>query len=68
MPPIEAPQCARLLEQIELEMKRQHCWQATPLAPDKFINMGAFGMNTMALEQWLQFVFLPAVKDTLAGA
>jgi len=67
MRPIEAPQCARLLEQIESELKRQRCWQEAALAPDKFIDMGAFGANKMAFEQWLQFVFLPAVKDTLAG-
>lgn len=31
MQPIEAPKCARLLEQIELEMKREHVWQEAPL-------------------------------------
>src|ERR1022692_771398 len=67
MRPIEAPKCARLLEEIELEMKRVHVWQEAPLAPEKFIDMGAFGRNTMGLEQWLQFVFLPAVKEALAG-
>ncbi len=27
MRPIEAPKCARLLDEIELEMKREHVWQ-----------------------------------------
>ena len=63
MPPINAPKSARLLEQIELELKRLYRLQ--PLAPDKFIDMGAFGTNTMTFEQWLQFV--PAVKEALAG-
>jgi TPR repeat protein len=63
MRPIEAPKCARLLDEIELEMKREHVWQAAPLAPDKFIDMGAFGANKMAYEQWLQFVFIPAVRE-----
>jgi uncharacterized protein YqcC (DUF446 family) len=63
----EAPQCVRLLEEIELEMKREHVWQEAPPAPDKFIDMGPFGRNTMAFEQWLQFVFLPAVKEALSG-
>lgn len=67
MQPIEAPKCARLLEQIELEMKREHVWQEAPLAPDKFIDMGPFGRNTMGFERWLQFVFLPAVREALAG-
>jgi uncharacterized protein YqcC (DUF446 family) len=34
---------------------------------NKFIDMGAFGIKTMAFEQWLQFVFIPAVKEALAG-
>ncbi|MGA2710929.1 MAG: YqcC family protein [Steroidobacteraceae bacterium] len=67
MRPIEAPKCAHLLEQIELELKRLHRWQDAPLTPDKFIDMGAFGANKMAYEQWLQFVFIPAVKEALAG-
>jgi uncharacterized protein YqcC (DUF446 family) len=67
MRPIEAPKCAHLLEQIELELKRLHRWGDAPPAPDKFIAMGAFGANKMAYEQWLQFVFIPAVKEALAG-
>ena len=67
MRPIEAPKCTRLLGEIELEMKREHVWQEAPLAPEKFIDMGPFGGNTMGFEQWLQFVFLPAVKEALAG-
>jgi uncharacterized protein YqcC (DUF446 family) len=67
MRPIEAPKCTRLLGEIELEMKREHVWQEAPLAPEKFIDMGPFGGNTIGFEQWLQFVFLPAVKEALAG-
>jgi uncharacterized protein YqcC (DUF446 family) len=48
-------------------MKRLHRWQEAPLAADKFVNMGAFGRNTMVFEQWLQFVFIPAVSEALAG-
>ena len=62
-----APRSVRLLEDIERELKRHYWWQEMPLASEKFVNMGPFGGNTVIFEPWLQFVFLPAVKDTLTG-
>lgn len=33
------------------------------LPADKFENMGAFGSNTMAFEQWLQFILIPRIRQ-----
>ncbi|HLG25213.1 MAG TPA: YqcC family protein [Candidatus Gracilibacteria bacterium] len=54
---------AEKITKIENELKKLGRWQATPLPAEKFENMGAFGINTMALEQWLQFVLIPRVND-----
>lgn len=48
--------------EIEAELKRLNRWSFEPLAPEKLVNMGAFGSNTMAFEQWLQFILLPRIQ------
>ena len=44
-------------------MKQIGLWQAEPLEPEKYEFQSAFGMDTMAFSQWLQFVFLPRVQE-----
>jgi uncharacterized protein YqcC (DUF446 family) len=58
---------AGLLDRIESELKRINYWQSAPLPKEKFANMGAFGMNTMAFSQWLQFVFLRQARQAVSG-
>jgi uncharacterized protein YqcC (DUF446 family) len=58
---------ARLLDEIEAELKQIGYWHSAPLPEEKFDNMGAFGMNTMAFSQWLQFVFLPQARKAVSG-
>jgi uncharacterized protein YqcC (DUF446 family) len=47
--------------EIEAELKLLRRWNTSPLPPEKFENMGAFGCNTMSFEQWIQFVLLPRI-------
>src|SRR5688572_4673308 len=49
--------------EIEAELKRLNRWSISPLPPDKFEDMGAFGGNTMSFEQWLQFVLIPRIQE-----
>ena len=60
-------QAVEKIDEIEEELRRLGRWQSEPLAAEKFDNMGAFGMNTMVPEQWLQFVLIPAVKQIIDG-
>lgn len=53
------------LDAIEAEMRRLGIWEIPAPAPEACGNMGAFGMNTMAYEQWLRHVFVPRVRQTL---
>jgi len=48
--------------EIEEELKRLNRWQTDPLPAEKFENMGAFGSNTMAFEQWIQFILIPRIQ------
>ncbi len=47
--------------EIVAELRRLNRWSAEPLPAEKFKNMGAFGINTMAFEQWLQFILIPRI-------
>jgi uncharacterized protein YqcC (DUF446 family) len=49
--------------QIEAELKRLNRWSGHQLPNEMFENMGAFGSNTMAFEQWLQFVLIPRIHS-----
>jgi uncharacterized protein YqcC (DUF446 family) len=64
MPPNEF-QIQQILEGIIAELHRIGAWSATPPPDTAFHNMGAFGMNTMTFEQWLQFVLVPRVEEAL---
>jgi len=53
------------LDEIEREMKRVGLWQETPLKEEQYNFRRAFAMDTMSYDQWLQFVFIPRVKEII---
>lgn len=59
---------AALADSLEAELKRLNRWCGTPLPPEKFEDMGAFGRNTMPFEQWLQFVLIPRIREIVSTA
>lgn len=42
-------------------------WQDQPLRPEQLNFTQAFAMDTMTFTQWLQFVFLPRVREAVAA-
>ena len=58
-------QVAKAIAEIEAEMKIIGYWAAEPLAPEAYDFQEAFAMDTMAYSQWLQFVFVPRVKQII---
>jgi uncharacterized protein YqcC (DUF446 family) len=52
---------------IEAEMRRIGFWQSEPLRPEQLEFTQAFAMDTMAFAQWLQFIFLPRVREAAAS-
>jgi uncharacterized protein YqcC (DUF446 family) len=57
---------AAQLDRIEAEMKASGLWQDEPLKPEQLQFSEAFAMDTMVFEQWLQFVFVPRVREAVA--
>ncbi|MFN8373775.1 MAG: YqcC family protein [Anaerolineae bacterium] len=66
MPPSHT-KVASVLDSIEAELKRIGYWQDTPLQPEQYDFRAAFAMDTMAYNQWLQFVFIPRVRSIIAA-
>lgn len=57
----------RYVDLIEAEMRRIGMWQSEPLRPEQLRFTKAFAMDTMAFSQWLQFIFLPRVREAVAA-
>lgn len=55
---------AKLIE-IEAEMKAAGFWQASPLTPEQAAFSAPFGLDRMSFSQWLQFVFVPRVREAV---
>ena len=51
------------IREIEAEMRRIGMWQEEPLTGDQLEVKAAFGADRMTFEQWLQFVFIPRVRE-----
>ena len=56
----------RYADLITAELKRVGYWQDQPLRPEQLNFTKAFAMDTMTLLQWLQFIFLPRVREAAA--
>jgi uncharacterized protein YqcC (DUF446 family) len=52
---------------IEAEMKRIGFWRDQPLPPEAFNFREPFAMDTMTFTAWLQFVFIPRVREIIAA-
>ena len=59
-------EAGRYIDQIEQEMRRIGLWQVAPLRPEQMNFKQAFAMDTMTFAQWLQFVFVPRVREAVA--
>jgi uncharacterized protein YqcC (DUF446 family) len=55
------------LDAVVAAMRESGAWDAPQPERAAFENMGAFGMRTMAFAQWLRWVFVPRVEETLAA-
>jgi uncharacterized protein YqcC (DUF446 family) len=58
-------QAAVVIDQIEAEMRAIGLWQPEALEPSRYEFSQAFAMDTMTFSQWLQFVFVPRVREII---
>ena len=56
-----------MADAIEAELKALGRWSNERPAEEKFVDMGAFGMRTLAPEQWLQFVLVPRIREIVSS-
>jgi uncharacterized protein YqcC (DUF446 family) len=56
----------RYADLIEAELRHIGYWQNEPLRPEQMKFTQAFAMDTMTFAQWLQFIFLPRVREAAA--
>ena len=64
---IDAKQVRARLDAVIAAMQASGAWDVERPADAAFDDMGAFGMTTMAFEQWLRYVFVPAVEALVAS-
>lgn len=53
------------LEALQQTMQRLNLWQAMPPAQEAFLSQEPFSLDTMAPEEWLQWVFIPRMHALL---
>jgi uncharacterized protein YqcC (DUF446 family) len=58
-------QVAVMVDRIEAEMRAIGLWQNEALEPSRYAFNQAFAMDTMTFSQWLQFVFIPRVREII---
>ena len=64
---MEYPQrLAGLLDHIEGELQRLELWEEQPPPPHAFRSPNPFCFDTMSVPQWLQWVFIPRMRETLS--
>lgn len=55
------------LDAVITALKETGAWEVVRPREEAFADAGAFGMKTMALEQWLRFVFVANVEALIAA-
>lgn len=53
------------LEQLQQTMQSLNLWQTVPPAQEAFLSEEPFSLDTMAPEEWLQWVFIPRMHALL---
>lgn len=59
------PELADQLLLIEQALREQGWWDATPPTAQALASQEPFAVDTLAFEQWLQWIFLPKMKVIL---
>ena len=57
------PQVADILLEIEREMRSANLWQRRPPSKEAFTSAQPFCVDTMYFYEWMQWVFLPRMKQ-----
>ena len=56
-----------LLIDLEAAMRNSGLWASEQPAPEALASTQPFCVDTLALEEWLQFVFIPRIRAIIAA-
>lgn len=59
------PRIARLLSDIEVEMRSAGLWQQKPPPADALASSVPFAMDRLSFPEWLQWIFLPRMREVV---
>lgn len=63
-----AEQAHSLCEQIEAELRQLALWSDATPHPDALRSTAPFAYDTLPFESWIQWVFLPRIRQHLAAS
>lgn len=64
---VDLVKASRLLTLMESELKALNLWQVAPPSVEALASVQPFCCDTLAFEQWLQFVLIPRMGALIAG-
>lgn len=64
MTPLRIELAAALME-IEYQLRRLQLWSDVAPSETALASQQPFAIDTLAFEQWLQFIFLPRMRDLI---
>ena len=64
---VNLQQANRLLALMESELKALNLWQSQPPSVEALASRQPFCCDTLAFEQWLQFILIPRMGALIAG-
>ncbi|RTR32666.1 YqcC family protein [Shewanella atlantica] len=54
-----------LLEKLESELRLQSLWSSVKPSPEAMSDSSPFSCEAMPFENWVQFIFIPKMKDLI---
>ncbi|SFM79039.1 YqcC family protein [Halopseudomonas yangmingensis] len=52
-----------LLDELEQALRDEGLWGATPPVAERLASLAPFCVDTLGFEEWLQWVFLPRMRE-----
>jgi len=56
---------ADLLLELERELRAQGLWAEEPPAPEHLASTTPFAADSLPIEEWLQWIFIPRIKELI---
>lgn len=60
-------QLKTLLHDLEYQLRQTSLWQLQPLSEEQLTSDQPFAADHLTLPQWLQFVFIPRLRNLLSS-